>query len=321
MREPSQERPRLGATSRLKITTDLRGLLWMAFASALFAIMSIAARLASRSASWTMVGAARALLGAAVALAFGLGAKKSLRTRRHGLAFARSAFGTCAALLTFFALAQNSMPVGDAVTLFSTAPLFIAIAAPFALKERSDSRLWLMLVVAFLGVVLIAGPHLLFGSGGDQPEVSAVPALAALGAAVFSAAAMMFLRRMRTGSVGVAPESSEAIALHFAVTASAVHLFACLFSFQVPSPIDAGFLVLTGLSGGCAQLAMTRAYALAPAARLGTMSYLGTVLGFVGAVVFLGERPSWSQIAGAALVIGAGTALALQAARGQATAH
>lgn len=305
-------------TSRLKITPDLRGLLWMAFASALFAIMSIAARLASRSASWTMVGAARALLGAAVALAFGIGAKKSLRTRRHGLAFARSAFGTCAALLTFFALAQSSMPVGDAVTLFSTAPLFIAMAAPIALKERSDSRLWAMLIVAFLGVVLIAGPHLLIGRGAVD-EVSALPPLAALGAAVFSAVAMMFLRRMRTGSEGVAPESSEAIALHFAVTASLVHLVACLFTFQSPTLVDAGFLVLTGLSGGCAQLAMTRAYALAPAARLGTMSYLGTVLGFVGAIVFLGERPSWLQIAGAALVIGAGTALALQAARGQVT--
>lgn len=289
----------------------------MAFASALFAVMSITARLASRSASWTMVGAARALLGAGVALAFGLAAKKSLRTRRQGLAFARSVFGTCAALLTFFALAQRSLPVGDAVTLFSTAPLFIAMAAPFALNERSDPRLWLMLLVAFAGVVLIAGPHLLIGRV-SATEISALPALAALGAAVFSAVAMMFLRRMRSGQGDVAPESSEAIALHFALTASLVHLVGCLFTFQIPTLVDAGFLALTGLSGGSAQLAMTRAYALAPAARLGTMSYLGTVLGFVGAVVFLDERPSWVQLAGAALVVGAGTALALQAARGEA---
>jgi drug/metabolite transporter (DMT)-like permease len=279
----------------------------MILASSLFALMSIFARLASRSASWSTIGAGRALVGGLVALGFAWRSGAPLRTRSRRLSWARTIFGTLAMLATFHVLGHADLAVGDAVTLFATAPLFIAALAPFVLKETTDSRLWVLLIVAFGGVTLVAGPHLALG---------ALPALIALGSAVFSAFAMMFLRLMRSGTASE-PESSEAIALHFAVFSLAVHAVIVPFGFRVPRPIDVLFLFLTGLSGGIAQLAMTWAYALTSASRLGAISYSGTVLSFVLAVVFLGERPEATQIAGAALVVGAGVALALSAARGR----
>ncbi|MFO0555713.1 MAG: DMT family transporter [Polyangiaceae bacterium] len=279
------------------------GLAWMMAANVLFAIMTLAARSASRTASFATVGATRAFVGGLVALLVGLRTGRSLRVRTRGLSWARSLLGTGSMIATFYALAQIDLPVGDAVTLFATAPILIALLAPVVLGERTDRRLWGALLVAFGGVALIAGPHFSGGSKG---------ALSALVAAGFSALAMLFLRRMRGGK---SPESAEAIALHFAIVAFLVLSALNLVWFSMPTPRDMGLLVIAGVAGGSAQLAMTRAYALTEAARLGAVSYLGTVFSFVGSILLLGERPVWSQIAGAGLVIGAGIALALGSRR------
>ncbi|MFO0762325.1 MAG: DMT family transporter [Byssovorax sp.] len=284
----------------------LRGLLWMTVANTLFSVMSISARLASRTASWAAVGAGRALLGACVAAAFALRSGKPLRTKSRGLSWARSIFGTISMLATFYALGQKSLPVGDAVTIFATAPILIALFSPRLLGETPSRGLWGVLLVAFAGVALIAGPRL---------DVAGAPAASALVAAIFSALAMMFLRKMRAGTQDGTPESAEAIALHFALVSFAVHVVFAAFSFRAPAPRDWIFLFVTGLSGGLAQLAMTQAYAMTEAARLGAISYVGTVISFFAGVVFLDERPSLLQIGGVALVIGAGSVLAVGASR------
>ena len=268
--------------------------------------MTIAARLASRSASWTTVGGTRAFVGAGVALVVALHRRAPLSTRRRGLSWARSLLGTGAMLSTFYAVSSPELGVSTAVTLFATAPLFIAILSPRILGEEPGRILWGVLLVAFSGVVLVAGTHL---------DVAAFPATCALLAAMFSALAMMFLRMMRSGGHGEEPESAEAIALHFGLVAFAAHAVLGVFSFRVPTLEDSFWLLVTGVSGGVAQLAMTRAYALTEAARLGAVGYIGTVMGFVGSVVFLHERPDPTQIVGAVLVIGAGVVLAISSAR------
>ncbi len=273
----------------------------MMFANTLFAVMTLSARLASESASWSTVAATRAFVGGLCALALAWHTGATLRTKSSGLSWARSLFGTAAMISTFYALSAPELAVGDAVTLFATSPLLIAALSPKILGERTGRALWAVLAIAFLGVALVAGPHLSFAS----PAAGA-----AFGAAVWSALAMMFLRKMRSPRDGKAPESAEAIALHFSMTSFTILALIAIPSFRVPSARDAALLLLTGVSGGVAQLAMTRAYALTEAARLGAVSYLGTVLSFVGAIALLGERPEPTQIAGSLLVVGAGVALA-----------
>lgn len=288
-------------SSGAPLTRETRGLILMCLASALFAVMTLAARTAAASANWAAIGASRAFMGAVIALVFALQTGASLKTRSPGLSWARSIFGTISAMATFYALSRVDLALGDAVTLLSTSPLFIALLAPKLLREPTHPRVWGVLVVAFVGVAMIAGPHL---------SLRALPAASALLAAVTSAIAMMFLRLMRSGQSGE-PESTAAIAFHFAVVAFLVQLVANFFVWQMPTPRDWGFLALAGTAGGLAQLAMTRAYALAQAARLGAMSYLGTVLSFIGSVALIGEEPRAVQLAGSVLVVGAGVMLAL----------
>lgn len=273
----------------------------MMFANTLFAVMTLSARLASESATWSTVAATRAFVGGLCALGLAWHTGATLRTKSSGLSWARSLFGTVAMISTFYALSAPELAVGDAVTLFATSPLLIAALSPKILGERTGRALWAVLAVAFLGVALVAGPHLSFAS----PAAGA-----AFGAAASSAFAMMFLRKMRSPRDGSAPESAEAIALHFSMTSFTILALIAIPTFRVPDARGLALLLLTGLSGGIAQLAMTRAYALTEAARLGAVSYLGTVLSFVGAVALLGERPDPTQVAGSLLVVGAGVALA-----------
>jgi drug/metabolite transporter (DMT)-like permease len=280
----------------------------MIVANILFAVMTIAARLAANEhVPWPEIGATRALVGALVAVGFALSRGARLVPEQGRLAWARSLFGTGAMLCTFYALGAPSFAVGDAATLFATSPLLIALLSPHMLDERPTRALGVLVLVAFVGVALVAGPR--FALGGRHAAV-------ALAGAVFSALAMIYLRRLRSGG---SAESPESIALHFALVSCVVLGALTVPVAAVPSPRASFWLLTTGLAGGVAQLAMTRAYSLTEAARLGAVSYLGTVLANVGAIVFLGERATPTALVGTTLVVGAGVALAMVAPRPSAT--
>lgn len=286
--------------------SPLRGLAWMLLANVLFATMALAGRAASAEAPWQEVGMSRAAMGALVAIAFAWARRAPLKTKRRGLSWARSLFGTVSMLSTFYALSAKDLPVGDAVTLLATAPIFIALLSGPILGEKPSSAVWWVTAVAFGGIALIAGPSL---------HAGASSAMIALLAAASSGVAMMFLRKMRATADGASAESVEAIALHFSLVSLAVHVVLAWPTLASPSPRTAVLLVVTGLTGGIAQLCMTRAYALTEAAKLGAVSYLGTVLTQIGAILLLHERPGSRQLLGATLVVGAGLVLAAATAR------
>ena len=286
-------------------SSPLAGMAWMVVASALFAVMNLLARLASSDAPWQEVAASRTLIGAlvAVSVARWRGAPLAVRDRR--LAWARSLCGTGAMLCVFYTLGAPAIALGDAVTLGATSPVFIALLSPLFLGERSGRGLWAATLLAFGGVTLVIGPT--FHLAGHLALVATLGAL-------LSALAMMWLRKLG-GVGGGRPESPEAISAHFSIVASVVAVALAVPGFRAPGLAGAALLLGTGLAGGLAQLAMTRAYALERAARVGTVGYLGVVLSHVLGAAVLGERPSPHQLAGTALVTGAGLLLALAAVR------
>lgn len=273
----------------------------MVVASALFAGMNVSARLASRSGvAWQEVALARASLGVVMALSTAIVRRRPLRVHDGALAWQRSLFGTAALVSTFFVLAAKGVPLGDVVTLGATSPVFLALLSPRMLGERVGRRVWAATPIAFVGVALVVQPSF----------HTALPiALAATFSALMAAFAMISLRKMGPG------ESAEAIVLHFQLVATLVSLLAALPVLRVPSPAAAAALVATGVLGGLAQLAMTRAYSLDRAARLSAVGYLGIVLTQLLAVPLLGETQSPTQLVGSAFVIGAGLVLALGALR------
>jgi drug/metabolite transporter (DMT)-like permease len=273
----------------------------MALGAVLFALMNFFARLASSSASWMTIGGVRALIGALVALAVARMRGTSLVANDRWAMFWRSLFGTAAMGTTFYALSSHTLPLGDTVTLLNLTPIFLAVFAPFVLRERTSISVVFALLVSLGGVVLVLHPSFAWPSSiavsGPSPRATAGFAVLA---AFFSSIAMMMLRRVgRT-------ENPEAIAIHFSVFAGVVMMLLSSFDLRMPALRDAGFIVAAGICAGFGQLALTRAYALERAARVSAMGYLAVVASAVLGAFVLGERPTLGAVAGMALVVAGG---------------
>src|SRR3954470_4238041 len=275
------------------------GLTWMILAQVFFAAMNVGTRLAARELPWSEIAAARFIIGILVAVGLARYRGSSLGITDRPNTWRRSLFGTSAAVCTFYALASSRIALGDAVTLGATAPIFVALLSGPLLGEWVGSRVWLAVGLGFAGIIAVVRPTF----GADVPV-----ALTAIIGAVFYALAMIWLRRIGPG------ESHEAVVLHFSLVAFATFIALSITVWRWPDWKGAGFLLATGLAGGGAQIAMTRAYALARAAPVTALSGLSIVFTYLLAVPAFGDQPTPWQMAGSLLVIAASLFLTLRPA-------
>lgn len=285
----------------------------MALSAVLFALMNFFAKLASSSASWANVGAARALVGAFVAIGVARARGASLAATDRKAVFWRSLFGTAAMMTTFYALSSRTLGLGDTVTLLNLMPVFLALLAPVFLRERTSKTVALGIMLALAGVVLVVRPSFLFGGHasalhGPGPSARATAAVAVL-SAFFSSIAMMMLRHVGQ------KESAEAISMHFSLFAAATLAIVSLFDLRVPTARDAAFMIAAGVCAGFAQISMTHAYALEKAARVSAMSYLAVVTSALLGAIVLHEHAPAIAIGGMGLVVGGGVVVTLARAR------
>lgn len=290
------------ATARA--TSRTSALAYMAASASLFALMNFFARLASTSASWAMVGAVRALVGACVAMAVARLRGVSLAAKDRRAVFWRSVLGTIAMVTTFAAVTSPSLSLGDTVTLLNLSPVFLAVLAPIFLRERTSAGVAAAIFVSLAGVCLVVKPAVLFGGETMLPGAGGTAVVALLGA-LSTSGAMLLLRRVGQ------TESTEAIAVHFSLTAAFVMTAIAIFDLHVPTLRDVGLMFAGGLCAGFAQLALTRAYSLERAARVAPVGYLAIVVSAVLGAFALHEVPSALTIAGMALVIAGGILVAM----------
>ena len=272
----------------------LAGLGWMLLAQVCFAAMNVSARLAGGDVPWPEVASARFLVGAVLAwgIARSRGASLAITDRRTS--WMRAIFGTLSAVCTFYAITSRRINLGDAATLGATAPIFVAMLAPSLLGERSGRAVPVAAGIAFAGVALVLQPSFESAIG--------VAMIATLGAFLYSIA-LISLRRLGGG------ETHEAVVFHFSCVALATMTALAIPGWRTPTPHGLLWLGATGITGGLAQLAMTRAYSLDRAARVSTLTFLGIVFTHLLAIPIFGEHPGWSQAVGAVLVMGAGVLL------------
>jgi drug/metabolite transporter (DMT)-like permease len=173
-----------------------------------------------------------------------------------------------------------------AILLQYTAPIYVAILAPFFIKEPTRGRDWLFIIVTIGGIVLFFMDNLsLEGMGGN---------LLALFSGVIFACFCMLLRR--TGDPGGAIIWGNMLAFAFTLP---------FMDFQhLPSP--SGWLCLLAL--GCLQLGLGYfLYSLAAphlsALELIIIPSIEPILNPVLAALFIGEIPGAWSIAGGIIVL------------------
>ncbi len=266
--------------------------LWMVFGSVCFGSMNALVKWTTVHADvWMIIMVRSAVIAFAVA-AFATIRGISLRINDPRTMLLRCTVGLIAMTLYFTALGR--IPIGQAVTLQYTGPLFVALLSGRVLAEKVSHGVALLVVTAFVGIVLIVSPDL----GSVEPD-----ALLALGSGFFAALAYMYVRELRKTD---SPASVVFWFAAFSVAGSIVQAAPDLFSLDRKT---LAALVGIGIGAGGGQVGITMAYHKANAAWVSAFSYLTVIVAtFYGFTVF-GESLSMADWIGGALIVGSGVAL------------
>jgi drug/metabolite transporter (DMT)-like permease len=216
-----------------------------------------------------------------------------LRTRNWRSHAQRSLAGTLSMFCLFAAITM--IPLADVTAITFTSPMFLTVLAMLFLGERIHYFRWTALGVGFLGVLIMIGPHLSFAGG------TSIGVWAALGNAIFSAIAMVFLRRMSVG------EHAITITFYFSLTFMLCAALTALQGWPTPTTTQWLLIVLAGLFGVFGQLLMTYSYRYAEASTIAPLDYTNLIMAVTLGYVFFGEVPSLSVWIGAPLVVAAGS--------------
>jgi len=135
--------------------------------------------------------------------------------------------------------------------------------------------------------------------GGDA-EYTFVALTGALGA-FLAALAKVTIRKL-----SVTNEPSQRIVFYFGVIAATVSFPAALANWQPVPPLYWLLLFLIGAVATFGQLALTKAYKIAPTGTVGVYAYSAVVYGALMGWLFWDEIPLWTTWLGAALIITSG---------------
>jgi drug/metabolite transporter (DMT)-like permease len=222
------------------------------------------------------------------------------RSERLGLMVLRGLCLAAASLSMVFAL--RLMPVGETVAIIYIAPFLVMLAAGRILGEEVPLIGWIAAGVSFVGVLMIVRP----GSGLDPVGV-----VLCLFNAV-CATAYHLLTRVLTRT-----ETTMAMLFHTALVGAVAFVALLPWSLggAMPGVWDAGLMLALGVLATLAHLMFTAAYRHAPASLLAPVNYLHIVFAAIlGAVVFA-HVPDAVALAGMALIVMSGMAVALKARR------
>jgi S-adenosylmethionine uptake transporter len=282
-------RPKASLTAPVEHKRGM-GSAWMGVAAILFALMGVFVKRGAQDFSPLELVFWRTLLGVVL---LGVPARvhgqrfATIHLRRHMM---RGLVGYSALLLSFYVVAH--LPLGTAVTLNYTSPMFLALLSVLWLKERFSTRMACGLALGFVGVLLLQRPTI----AGD----AWLYGLVGLVSGAMSGLAYLHVREL--GQLG---EPEWRVVFYFALVSTLIG--AVLVTFSGWHPLtwgNVGPLLGLGLTATFGQLAMTRAYKVGRKLLAASLSYLTVVFStLLGAVIWGDKLPFDSYAAMLVIVI------------------
>ncbi len=239
----------------------------------------------------------RSLGSAVIATSFLLKNGVPLLGHHRGLLLLRAVLGVSAMSLFFTSL--KYLPLGLAVSLRYTAPIYAVVFAWFLLGERIRVMQAAFLGLAFSGVLILRG---------FSPEVDTFGLTLILLAAMFSGMVYITIRKIGTR------EHPVVVVNYFMVLAMLTGGAGTLFLWVSPNgPMEWGLLLGLGIFGYFGQLFMTRAFQIGKTHQVAPFKYAEVVYALLFGMCFFGETyTAVSAIGVGCILIG----LALYAAVG-----
>ena len=212
----------------------------------------------------------------------------SVRGNRKGLLLARGLLGYGALSCYFFAV--QHLPLGDAVLLQFSHPIFVTLLAPLLLKEKGSSTQWALTLLALAGVAMIVQP-----TGEFRPGAW----VGLLGSLLAGLAYLAVRDLART-------EHPLAILFWFPAASIPPALVATLMAGQAAIPRDLGEVMghlLVAAAALAGQITLTLGLARSGAARASTVSLTGPVFGLLLGFLMFDTVPTIASALGTALVL------------------
>jgi len=217
------------------------------------------------------------------------GGLKSVRSNRPWLQALRVTIGFGSMFGFFYAFPR--MPLVDAYAISFSAPLFMVALSVLILKEPVGWRRWTAVGVGFAGVLIMLDPW------GIEFHAVSLIILAATFCYSLSTVMVRLLSR----------HDPDVVTLFwFAIVGTVISLACAIPEWKWPPLLDWVWLLTLGLLGGFAQILITRAWRLAPAAILAPFDYASIILAMAFGYLWFKEEPSWTVWYGLPLVMGSG---------------
>ena len=219
-----------------------RGILLMVASTVGFAAMHVLVRYVSAELHPFQIAFFRNAFGVVVFLPLMLKTGLAVfHTRRLGLHGLRALLNV-AAMLSFFT-ALTLTPIAQVTALAFTAPVFAAVLSVILLRERVHVRRWTAILLGFLGTLVILRPGL------HSIDLGSVLTLVA---AVLWAATMIVIRVLGRS------ESSLTITAYMNVLLALLSVVPALLVWRTPSLEALAWLLLIGILGTLAQIALAQ---------------------------------------------------------------
>ena len=191
----------------------------------------------------------------------------------RSLLMMRGIFGTIG-LYCYFVILQE-IPLATASTLIYFTPLFTSLVGVFLLREKMSIIQWILLLIAFFGIILIQG----FDS-----RVNIFYLLIGLGGSLCAAFAYSIIRYLRD------KEHSLILMIYFPMIAFPIGGLISIFNWVQPNLIDLSLLILIGVFTQFAQYFMTKAFQSEKVSKVSIVSYSELVFVLLIGNIFFDEK-------------------------------
>jgi drug/metabolite transporter (DMT)-like permease len=197
----------------------------------------------------------------------------------------RALVGLAAMYGFFYAIAH--LPLSNAMVFTYSSPVFIPLVAWLFLKEKITPLMLLAAFVGLIGVGLVA-----------KPDVGMFNWLSLVGISSSFLAAMAFV----TVRALAATEPATRTVFYFCLIATFVSAIPMCWHWRVLTLQELYYLVGAGTLATISQISLSKAYAYAPAGKIGPANYLAIIFAGMWAWVLWDERPDVLAIIGMLLI-------------------
>jgi drug/metabolite transporter (DMT)-like permease len=197
--------------------------------------------------------------------------------------------------MVFWFAAIAVLPLGDAIALHFTLPLFLIVFAAIILREKIDAPRWIATAAGFAGVLVILRPGIHVVDIGAWAQITAAPLFA-----------ISFLISKKLTE----RESSMAIVAALSVFVTLTLLPGALLVWRTPTMEEIVWLTLTAVCATAGHFTLTQAFRAADITALQPVLFLQLVWATLLGLIVFGEQPDLWTWVGAGIIVASATYIA-----------